>query len=287
MPVISARMAASLRAGAERTGGIYVDGNRADAAMILAEYVNSLTAESRLIGHRREANPRRHIFVLIAIACLSGMRIMGYGRRYPPQKRIPQKRRKAEIALICLILFSSCTRTQGRLLIMEGNFFNARGFYTEAISSYLKAQNLEAPYAEYGLASAYFALEEGAAAMERYREAEKGLALSQQDHPELRYRIHYNTGIIYFEQGEYDMAALAFREALKVDGSRIEAKRNLELSILSAARNPPAALFQGEEDREGSEGSASILFEYLRIKEQEQWRSREWTVEGDFSGLDY
>ena len=175
---------------------------------------------------------------------------------------------------------------------MEANFFNGRGYYTEAMTSYLKALNYKeaAPYAEFGLASAFFALEEGEAALDRYKGAERYLVQTHEDHPELRYRIHYNMGIIYFENGEYVEAAGSFREALKVDGSRIEAKRNLELSLLSIARsNQSLAASSPETDDEGkSSGEGSlVLFEYLKAKEQEQWKSREWTGGGDFSGLDY
>ena len=311
-PVISARQAESLRNGAEKSGGVYVDGGRNDAATVLAEYVNSLSAESRLTGHRREANPRWRIFVLAAMACLAGARILGFSRRGQRQDRLAfrenipsdggrlkklrggKKNGAVLLCLFCLFLASSCGRAQGKLLIMEGNFFNTRGFYTDAISSYLKALNdtEAAPYAEYGLASAYFSLEEGEAALERYKAAEMDLLeLKGDDHPELRYRIYYNMGIIYFEKGEYAEAAKAFRDALKVDGSRIEAKRNLELSLLTINRtsSPQAISPQGktEDGRQGSGGASSTLFEYLRQKEQEQWKSKEWTEENDTSGLDY
>jgi len=294
IPVISVRQAALLRGGAERSGGIYVDGGRNDAAPVLINYINSLSADSRLSGHRREANPRWRIFVLAAIACLGGARIMGFGRRYAAKGQAGRINGSFLLVLICLGLFNSCVKSQGKLLIMEGNFFNTRGFYLEAISSYLKAMQYEeaAPYAEFGLGSAYFALEEGAAALERYKDAEKNLLeLKQENHQELKYRIYYNTGIIHFENGTYDEAARAFRNALKVDSSRIEAKRNLELSLLTIKRNSsPQELSserKAENGREGTSGSSSILFEYLRQKEQEQWKSREWTSESEPSGPDY
>jgi Ca-activated chloride channel family protein len=286
--IISSLYSDVLRRGAERTGGIYVDGSRNDAARILTNHINSLYAESRLHGHRREANPRWQVFALAAMLCLSLTRIMGFSLRR-------RKRGKSSLVfplLLCLILFSSCERTRGKLLVMEANYLNTRGFYTEAISSYLKALNCDnaAPYAEYGLASAFFALEEGEAALDRYREAKNSLDLKREDHPELRYRIYYNMGIIYFEKGNYDEAAQAFRRALILDGSRIEAKRNLELSLLSIARGPPPAPSSQEGADTGQDDSALssfILFEYLRQKEQEQWRSREWIEESDPAGLDY
>jgi len=191
-------------------------------------------------------------------------------------------------------LFSSCSETQGKLLIMEANFLNTRGYYTEAISAYLRAlQYKEAvPYAEYGLASAFFALEESDAALDRYLEAENALELLGDAHNELKFRIHYNRGIIYFEKGEYNEAALAFREALKIDSGRIEAKRNLELSLLTDTwRSPSAPVYSPEgadsPDNVQDEGSSQVLFDYLRAKEQEQWKSREWVEEITPNGLDY
>jgi Ca-activated chloride channel family protein len=140
------------------------------------------------------------------------------------------------------------------------------------------------------LGSAYWSLEENQAALERYAAAEKTLALGE-DHPELRYRIQYNSGIIYFEKGEYEQAAKAFRGALEIDGSRLEAKKNLELSLLALKRasSPQASSVEGipETGRTGEDSGSPILFDYLRRREQEQWKSREWTEEDDTSGPDY
>jgi Ca-activated chloride channel family protein len=286
--VISSKRANLLTREAEKSGGIYVDGSRNDAARLLSGYINSLSAESRLQGYRREAKQRWQVFVLVAMITLSLVRIMGFGLR----KGERRKSGSVLSGLICLVLFTSCAKTQGKLLVMEGNLLNARGYYTEAISSYLNALNYEeaAPYAEYGLASVFFVLEEGEAALDRYREAGRVFNDMQKDHPELRYRIHYNSGIIHFEKREYEQAAEAFREALKIDGSRIEAKRNLELSLLSVARSPQQAASAQDITgigREGPAGSSAILFEYLKQKELEQWKSREWTGESESSGLDY
>jgi len=87
------------------------------------------------------------------------------------------------------------------------------------------------------------------------------------------------------------MAVQEFRKALTLDGSRVEAKRNLELSLLTMARSPPlqAAFpyFGTDSERESSALSSYVLFEYLRQKEQERWRNREWAGESDPSVLDY
>lgn len=180
---------------------------------------------------------------------------------------------------------------QGTLLIMEGNFFNSRNRYTQAISSYLKAlKYAEArPYAEFGLGTAYFSLDEGAVALKRFAAAIEALdALPKGASPELVYRIHFNSGVVRFKEGDYTGAVAAFRQALKIDGSRIEAKQNLELSLLALARgNNTSAVSSPEGGEADTKAGVSALFEYIHQKEQNQWRSREWIETVPITGPDY
>lgn len=171
---------------------------------------------------------------------------------------------------------------------MEGNFFNSREMYTEAAASYFKALEYDeaAPYAEYGLGSVYTALDERKPALERFAAAGKILAtLPAGEHRELRYRIPYNTGVVLFGEEDFAAAAAAFRAALETDPGRIEAKRNLELSLLALAREKPDGSQVTRDDDPGEAQKA--LFEYLRMREQNQWRSREWTEESPAAGPDY
>jgi Ca-activated chloride channel family protein len=287
VPVISVRRGNFLERAAEKSGGLYVDGNRDDAAREAASYIRSLSADSVLTGRRREAMPRWRFFVLLALASLGFSRFLSFGRRKSAKALLPV------LACIFPLLGSSCSGVQGKLYLMEGNFYNSRGMYTEAIASYLKALDYPdaAPYGEYGLGAAYFALEEGEGALERYRQAEKKLEnLKKDNHRELRYRIHYNSGIILFEEGDYDEAAAAFKDALKIDGGRVEAKRNLELSLLfSLSQDSPrtGSANSGTGGGRGDDAGTSTLFEYLRRKEQDQWKSREWQADSGPAGPDY
>jgi len=184
------------------------------------------------------------------------------------------------------ILVCGCSEIPGKLLVMEGNFKNARGDYTGAISAYTKAleYNGAAPYSEFGLGSVYFALGEENAALERFSEAENMLkSFDPATSRELHYRIHYNTGVVLFTDGDFTGAVDSFREALRIDGGRKEAKRNLELSLRSLARKDVSG---GGESAEESE-SLAALFEYVQQKEFNQWKSREWQKEEDTHGLDY
>lgn len=296
-PVISVRRAEFLENMAEKSGGIYVDGSRNDAAAILADYYMSLSADSGLNGRRREARARWPLFVLAALASLAVSRLLGFRRRKKGAADIPGVNAAACLlpffACVVSLAGSSCSPMQGKLFIMEGSFYNNRGLYTDAISSYLRALDYEdaVPYAEYGLGSAYFALEESDAALERYAAAEESLKAPAGDHQELRYRLKYNSGVIHFERGEYEKAAASFREALGIDGSRIEAKRNLELSLLAMERvsAPQEASPSGtpQTGRTGENAGSEVLFDYLRQREREQWKSREWEKEDSPQGPDY
>jgi Ca-activated chloride channel family protein len=189
-----------------------------------------------------------------------------------------------------IFLFSSCSR--GKLFIMEANYLNSRGRFDEAMASYLKALEYEeaAPYAEYGLGSVFYSLDEGKAALERFGNSKKILeTLSAESHRELRYRNNYNSGVVFFGEGDFSAAVSAFKEALRIDPGKIEAKRNLELSLMSLARESvllKERAGEGNEENQRQETRA-VLFEYLRQKEQNQWKSREWTPEEHITGPDY
>lgn len=276
--IVSRRDAALMRMAAERGGGIFVDGGAQNAASVLAAHLRSLAPESETRGSRKERKARWPLFIAAAI--------LAYGASKLCLLQI--KKAGFTLLLSALLFLSSCSRLPGKLLIMEANFLSSRGRYTDAVSSYLKALEYEeaAPYAEYGLGSVYYSLDEGKAALERFADSQKTLDTFPPDgHRELRYRVSYNTGGALFSEGDFAGAAASFREALRIEPDRIEAKRNLELSLLSLARES-AAGSRSDQGRQESE-SRTALFEYLRQKEYNQWKSREWAAEEQSDGPDY
>jgi Ca-activated chloride channel family protein len=192
-----------------------------------------------------------------------------------------------------MLLAASCSDMPGKLRIIEGSFFNSQGMYPEAIAAYRASLAFTAavPYGEYGLGVMYLSLDEGDAALGRFAAAEQELKnLDEEEHRELRYRIHYNCGVIRFRNGDYAGAAEDFRKALEADSSHLEAKRNLELSLLSMNRPgnaAPAPLAGGDRAGRGEGAQDDVLFDYLRRKEEDRWRSREWVEDASVSGPDY
>jgi len=271
---ISRRDSAAMRMAAERTGGIYIDASREDAAADLTAHLLSLAQDAEPGRSRSEPKERRTLFIILTLIAY------GASKLAPLLPRLP-----IFSMLFILFTFSSCS--EGKILLMEANYLNSRGRYDEAIIPYLKALEHEdsAPYAEYGLGLTFYSINESKAALKRFNTSQKMLEnFSSGEHRELRYRNSYNSGVVFFEEGDFHSAAEAFKDALRADPRRIEAKRNLELSLISITR-------QIEDDKRAETQRESetreVLFEYIRQKEQQVWKSREWAPEEKSTGPDY
>jgi Ca-activated chloride channel family protein len=276
----------TLRNAAERTGGIYLDGTRENAAVLLSGHIAAVSPKingsgtSGPVNLRQERVSRAYIFIIAALISL------GLSKACEKKRR---KNNRGALVTVVFFLIVSCSDVPGKLKVMEGSFLNSQGMYTEAIAAFRSslAYTEAAPYGEYGLGLMYLSLDEGEAALKRFTSAEEALAnLSDEEHRELWYSIFYNRGVILFQNGDYAGAAGEFRNALEVNSSHIEAKRNLELSLLSSNRQGgavPAPLTDGGNAGKGDQ----VLFDYLRNKEQDRWRSREWIEDVPVSGPDY
>ncbi|MCL2213812.1 MAG: VWA domain-containing protein [Treponema sp.] len=291
--VISRRDSALLRNLAERTGGIYIDGNREDASFVLSSHLLSISPEAQSFSVKTETKQRRTFFIILALIAYSTSKFVTRQYQKPPAMYKPrflhrtQTNQGSLVVLVILsfshIIFSSCT--EGKLLLMEANYLNSRNRYEEALVSYQKALEHKdaAPYAEYGLGLTFYLLDQEDMALNRYGDSQKLLEiLPESEHRELRYRNYYNSGVIFFEKEDYNSAAAFFREALREDPRKIDAKRNLELSLLSISMESTE-----QNNKNHRQEQREILFDYLREQEQQIWKSREWAQEDNYSGPDY
>ena len=185
-------------------------------------------------------------------------------------------------------LMCACSDVQGKLLIMEGNSLNTQGRFNEAIEPYMKSLEFEeaAPFGEYGLGTIFFALGEDNASLDRLNNAQNMIDNIDSPSRELRYRIHYNTGVVLFSERDFSGAADSFRDALRADGSNINAKRNLELSLLSLERDRSSSVSMDDSDSDADIESQAAFFEFIRQRELNQWRNMEWPEE-EAIGPDY
>jgi Ca-activated chloride channel family protein len=68
--IVSVRDTDALRNAAERSGGVFIDGNASDAAWTLANYIKSLAPETGVSSYKIEAAPRWRVFTLAALVFL-------------------------------------------------------------------------------------------------------------------------------------------------------------------------------------------------------------------------
>jgi tetratricopeptide (TPR) repeat protein len=281
--VISRLRGDLLQKAAIDTGGIYINGNEEAGETELLRWLME-KGEKTQISERREKQPRWQLFVLAALLFFTISKFALSGRKNTAAGRKTAGR--AAVSIVSLFLLGSCGAVRGGLLIMEGNFYSGRGMNEEAVSAFTRALSHEkaSPYAQYGIGTAYLNMNDAEDALEQFTLVEK--ETKPNTHTELRYRNAYNTGIARFAGGDYAEAASAFRKALEADPSRFEAKRNLELSLRSLAEENSGAGQDGNGDAAEDSGT-KVFFEYLREKEQEKWRSREWDEESEEGGADY
>jgi Ca-activated chloride channel family protein len=83
-PVVSSMRTDAMRDAAERTGGFYMDGNRSNAAVLLAERLAALASGGSLSpakGFRRETRSLAHIFIIAALILMGISGIAEKGTR--------------------------------------------------------------------------------------------------------------------------------------------------------------------------------------------------------------
>jgi len=185
-------------------------------------------------------------------------------------------------------LLSSCTYINDRLTLLEGNFFFSGGQEKEAIAAYLKvaASKELVPYGEFGLACVYLAMGELEASRNRLASIQDNVDDSSSNEKGLIYASYYNSGIARYQGGDFAGAAKEFRRALEIDGSQADAKRNLELSLRMFSRKSTNASSAAPLGKKEAGNEPKVLFDFIREKESDRWKSREWKAEST-STLDY
>ncbi|MDR2521918.1 MAG: tetratricopeptide repeat protein [Spirochaetaceae bacterium] len=191
-----------------------------------------------------------------------------------------------------MLALCGCSAAGGKLLISQGNIFYSQGDYVKAIGSFTGAlsQKTVTPYAEYALGTAYLAVDEGEAALRHFLAAEQS-AGERRENRELLYRARYNSGIVRFQQHDYQGAADDFKRALQVQPARTEAKHNLELCLLSIHRQSSQTAVNtsrtGGIRENKNESRSGVLLDFMRRREVENWKSFEWGGDEDSSTPDY
>lgn len=189
------------------------------------------------------------------------------------------KKNFATLLVVCL-LFSSCNvYVSGSKNIMEGSWFFYQKRYNNSVAKFLQTvydsenskNQILNQYALYDLATTYLAQNENDVAYERY------LQLKNAEDKNVKFSTYYNCGIIAYRKGNFLQAANCFKNALKIDGSKIDAKINLELSVMNLEKESKAkenVLSQVAEENSPS-AMEQAVFERIREYDKKQWKNSE------------
>jgi Ca-activated chloride channel family protein len=137
-------------------------------------------------------------------------------------------------------------------------------------------------YGLFGLSATYIMQNEDEAALERIKQ------ISPDASEDILFAAYYNTGIIAHRKGEYEAAADAFKHALMIDGSNVDAKINLELSLMNKSV-VPATTEQSAGTTVPAPDTSSrqdLIFSLVKENEKNQWKNTE-TQDSNPSVIDY
>jgi Ca-activated chloride channel family protein len=176
------------------------------------------------------------------------------------------------VLFVLISILSGCSKLTPYLRVAEGARAYASGDYQRANIAYIDAGRYEAfeEWIAYDLGAVYYALGEVDAA-----ESEWQIAAGSGDE-ELLYRVFFNYGVLLFERGSYSEAYEKFRNALEINPSGVEAKKNLELAMekmeVSEGQGAPPVVSQSDDD---TSGEIDRIMNYLKKMERGVWQSTE------------
>jgi len=180
---------------------------------------------------------------------------------------------KGLILLLFTLLFSSCNGLEPGLSVLAGNYNYQVGEFQQATIKYVKGleKGRFTEWIYYNMGNVYFSLGEGEAALDVWTNVD---TVEDRD---LRYRLNFNKGVLFYQLGRYDEAYDLFKEALKSDPASIDAKINLELTLGKLAA-PAVQKSPGNapgETESVNPAETRRMLEYIRRKEGELWFSSE------------
>ena len=246
--------------------------NRGSAYELLSQLRYSGT-DNLITSYEAKSVPRYKLFLIIAILAFT----FSYILTEVDFSRIV-KTTKILSAVGLISISAGCSSDTFNIFKGTTAFNNKQ--YKHAISCYLEVieNNNEditsdaVNYSLYDLGTTYATIGEDDAALER-------LSLISADAPsQLRYAAFYNSGVVAHKNEDYESAKSYFRKALEVDSSRIEAKINLELSMLmgeeKVKQNEANAVPASEQDNSIPD-IENAVFNHIKENDQKQWKNSE------------
>lgn len=180
--------------------------------------------------------------------------------------------KKIILSLLLLMLFSSCRQIGPAFLVLRGNYHTRQGMYQQADVDYLKAgeQSNYQEWIYYNKGNIYYSLGETESALQAWDLSENPAM------EDLLFRLSFNRGVLYYDQGDFQSAYIQFRKALELNPVDLDAKINLELTLakISGDRNTIPDQPSGDQNNGLMDDTERLLY-YIQSKEQYQWSDQQ------------
>lgn len=273
----------------------YVDATEAGSALTLLEYITKAAGADgdeaqNFVSYEVKPVQRYQFFLGLAIMFFA----LGFiVTEIDPEKIAMKFKRTATVSLVLSAFFlSSCSggKISGAQTVLSSTWSWYQHKYNSAVAGFLlvaedaafSGDSVMQQYALYDLGTTYLMQHENEAAVLRF------LQIPDSAPSDILYALWYNRGIISYKEGDYENAADCFRRALKINGKKINAKINLELSTDKAEKEAKARenVLVSASELDRNDTMESSVFQRIKENDMKQWKNAERT-EKSSSATDY
>ena len=263
---------------------------RASASKVLANLKNE-DKDNVFTMYESKPVERFKFFLLIALCLFSLGFIITEGNlkkeRKDKDKKNTNKNTFSSIMInffvystFILQLFTGCSSEtynilQGTQYFKQKKYHNSSICFLEAVENSARKQNQEVlPYALYNLGTSYTMLAEEDAALEKYNQVLLMQGISQ----ELQYSVYYNLGVMCFKNGDFQGASENFKQAIKIDNTKTDAKINMEMSmqmIQTKTRQNESKINPAGHNPNAQNDTEEKIFKHIKENDKKQWKNAE------------
>ncbi|MBP3708781.1 MAG: VWA domain-containing protein [Treponema sp.] len=264
----------------------YIDATEVGSALELLKVLQKSKSDGSLSVLYEMVPVERHtVFLLFAILFFAISFIVSEFDFENYRKLFHKKHLSAVLLCAGIMLLSSCANkyAANSREILTSSWAWYQKNYNRATAGFLRVKELAQQnedmltlqHAQYNLAVTYIVQNE-------YDAALSCLSNITRDAPEqVLYAAYYNYGVVAYNKGDYNMAVDCFRNALKVDGTKIKAKENLEIArhqqIVKETHLTENELIPTVQRDNGASMMESVIFQRIRENDQKQWKNSEQT----------
>ncbi len=169
--------------------------------------------------------------------------------------------------LLSIVLLGSCSLLEPGLSVLQGNYAFQQGDYQKALLHFLDQQDQDGhkERIEYNIADVYYALGEGDSALEQWTKT------GQTTDEDVLFASRFNSGVVLYQNGRFAEAYKAFRAALELKSTSLEAKKNLELALERMENEARSSDTRGTAASPEASEDVRRIMQYIKRKEGSQW----------------